>query len=772
MNLKYLGLKALTYVIQQDPNLALQHQMTIIECLDHTDPIIKRETLELLYRITNEQNVIIIVQKMLDYLKQSKDECTIIALVGKIADLSERYAPNNQWFIQTMNIVFSVGGDVMHSDIPNNFLKLLAEGFDDEKEDSQLRLYAVQSYLALLETKNSHYPQRFLQVISWVLGEYSYLVKDLHVESVMTKLYSILKKNLVTDETKTWIVAAMIKLAARCPHCSLVDKLIQEFSTSLDTVTRQQICELKLLRENGSLMQQLFPINSSCEDLMVDASLSFLDGFVGDALGDGAAPYIPHHQRQQEKMSEKALNLQPYGLCFSPALPSVSLTEGHSPSAVSGVSGNSGDIGQNEDARLKLDGVRKLWGKEGYLLKKESESVNPQSVSKSPLGSGSLLYDNDEKCEGTSSDQHVLPISEEEKEKRQLASTLFVGIGSNAVSLMGKVDQTSKRFKRKSKMGANKVFDKEQSYSPRQLLCDGDNYTPPIQLSDAHIVNSALLDSHPCSIGLGDVVEENVSSLFANSDLDIIKHLQTISSQENHEYPVPSLPPDLAQHPHSPVTEYAGSETLSIFLSKVWKEDSVLLALFIVNKTSSVVNNICVKFEDSENCTVSLSLHCQISQVQALGVQQCCDRVQMMLPCTTAVVSGCVSFTSELEGAFQLAFSVEFLLLDFIRPLVISTEEFGKMWQSFSGDKKHEISISSAQESLSSILHNLQPKLNFYIVEVIGKEGIVACKMLPSVPSLLHCLFHDGLLTLWIRSPSLVLEDCFLSHCQNTLDKQ
>lgn len=38
-----LGLKALTYVVQQDPKLALQHQMTIIECLDHPDLIIKRE---------------------------------------------------------------------------------------------------------------------------------------------------------------------------------------------------------------------------------------------------------------------------------------------------------------------------------------------------------------------------------------------------------------------------------------------------------------------------------------------------------------------------------------------------------------------------------------------------------------------------------------------------------------------------------------------------------------------------------------------------------
>lgn len=40
----------------------------------------------------------------------------------------DTYAPDNAWFIQTMNAVFSVGGDVMHPDISNNFLRLLAEG--------------------------------------------------------------------------------------------------------------------------------------------------------------------------------------------------------------------------------------------------------------------------------------------------------------------------------------------------------------------------------------------------------------------------------------------------------------------------------------------------------------------------------------------------------------------------------------------------------------------------------------------------------------------
>lgn len=41
-------------------------------------------------------------------------------------------------------------------------------GFDDEKEDHQLRMYAVQSYLTLLEEEDKLYPQKFLQVMSWV----------------------------------------------------------------------------------------------------------------------------------------------------------------------------------------------------------------------------------------------------------------------------------------------------------------------------------------------------------------------------------------------------------------------------------------------------------------------------------------------------------------------------------------------------------------------------------------------------------------------------
>lgn len=38
------------------------------------------------------------------------------------------YAPDNEWFIETMNTVFSLSGDMIHPDLPNSFLNLLSEG--------------------------------------------------------------------------------------------------------------------------------------------------------------------------------------------------------------------------------------------------------------------------------------------------------------------------------------------------------------------------------------------------------------------------------------------------------------------------------------------------------------------------------------------------------------------------------------------------------------------------------------------------------------------
>nr|XP_030698741.1 AP-4 complex subunit epsilon-1 isoform X7 [Globicephala melas] len=601
INLKYLGLKALTYVIQQDPTLALQHQMTIIECLDHPDPIIKRETLELLYRITNAQNITVIVQKMLEYLHQSKEEYIIVNLVGKIAELAEKYAPDNAWFIQTMNAVFSVGGDVMHPDIPNNFLRLLAEGFDDETENQQLRLYAVQSYFTLLDVENVFYPQRFLQVMSWVLGEYSYLLDKETPEEVITKLYKLLRSDSISSETKAWIIAAVTKLTPQAHSSNIVERLIQEFTTSLDTCLRQHAFELKHLHENVKFMKGLLPVDKSCEDMVVDASLSFLDGFVAEELSQGAAPYKPHHQRQEEKLSqEKVLSFEPYGLSFS----SSGFSGRQSPAGISlgsDISGNSTETGLKETNSLKLEGIKKLWGKEGYLPKKESKTGDETEAL--PVPQENIIMENVDQIITKNDHSQALTQSKEEKEKQLLASSLFVGLGSES------------------------------------------------------------------TINL--------------------------------------------------ITEQPG---------------------------------------------------CCLPVIEAESTKNFQYSVQMEKPFTEGNLSGFINYQVMDTHSVQLEFSVNLSLLDFIRPLKISTEDFGKLWLSFANDVKQNVKMSESQAALPSTLKALQQELRLHVVDIIGNEGLLACQLLPSIPCLLHFRVHGDMLALWFRSSCSTLPDYLLYQCQKVME--
>ena len=47
----------------------------------------------------------IIVEKMVEYLRGVMDDVAKADVVQRIGDLAERYAPDTQWFIDTMNQV-------------------------------------------------------------------------------------------------------------------------------------------------------------------------------------------------------------------------------------------------------------------------------------------------------------------------------------------------------------------------------------------------------------------------------------------------------------------------------------------------------------------------------------------------------------------------------------------------------------------------------------------------------------------------------------------
>lgn len=67
------------------------------------------QTLDLLYKMTNPSNVAVIADRLIAYLRSTRDDYIRADLVAKITQLAERFAPDNLWFIQTMNAVFELG---------------------------------------------------------------------------------------------------------------------------------------------------------------------------------------------------------------------------------------------------------------------------------------------------------------------------------------------------------------------------------------------------------------------------------------------------------------------------------------------------------------------------------------------------------------------------------------------------------------------------------------------------------------------------------------
>ncbi|XP_070687362.1 AP-4 complex subunit epsilon-1 [Pempheris klunzingeri] len=782
INLKYLGLKALTYVVQQDPKLALQHQMTVIECLDHPDLIIKRETLELLFRITNAQNVRVIVEKMLEFLRISNDDYTTIDLVGKVAELAEKYAPDNEWFIETMNTVFSLGGDMMQLDIPNSFLKLLSEGFESEEEDRKLRLFAVDSYVSLLQGEPGKLPQRFLQVISWVLGEYSYLREELEPATVLRLLAKLLDMKNTSSETKSWVLMAMTKLCEGGAAVSVAQEVSETYSNSMDTVLRQRAQELEHLSQDSELRARVLPRDGGQEPLEVDSSLSFLDGFVSEALAAGAAPYKPPHQRQEELAQAKALSLEPYSLSLPISVSSCSIADRQSPTLLSmssGLSGDSTDISHKGGATtLKLDGVKRVWGREGYLAQKEPVEEAAHVEVPSPLRSPSQQGEADNSHSQTPT---PTPTSEPEQEKQQLASSLFVGLGSqSSVCLMEKCEPTAQRFRRKAKSQGPSSGASEQtsnslvstSNTVDNLLCDNVLDT---NISSEPAISSpkqtSPLSQRQKGLGLCDIKGRN-PSLSKDNCVAANDHAPHEDPDRPKDLCLSShLPAELSGLPHSEITPLSSNQSLDLSACHVQKEDSLVLVVFIYNSCDSDIQQILLRL-DSDELEVSCVCDSPMQEVRSHSVAACQYSLTVKRPSVHVEVGGTVSYQLTVGTLQSVQFSYKLPLTSFIRPLTVSTEEYGTMWLAFSHDTKQNLTlISDGQESLTATLNVLKKKLQLHVVEIIGMEGIVACQLLQDQPCLMHCRVHVGTLAVWLRSPVPDLPDCLIYHCQRALQE-
>ena len=218
-NLKYLGITSLSRIVLIEPSYAARHKEIVMDCLEDHDETIKRKTLDLLYAMTNEDNVVVIVARLLKFLAAAHDQYLKADLVNNITALAYTFLPSMDWYISTMNTVIKLGEQYVENQTVQGMLKMIAEGSDELEEDDneQFRLNSVELYYQLLDSSD-HLPETLIQIIAWVLGEYGFMSQKYKDDEIIDRMCDLLEKSYEQTDTRGYVCNHQTHTPNLSPH--------------------------------------------------------------------------------------------------------------------------------------------------------------------------------------------------------------------------------------------------------------------------------------------------------------------------------------------------------------------------------------------------------------------------------------------------------------------------------------------------------------------------------------------------------------------------
>ena len=214
-NLRCTGINGLTLIIQINPNYVMTHQQVIVDCLEENDETLKKNTFELLYKMTNLKNVEVIVDKMMNYLKHTTLESVSKKdILTKITELTERFAPSKSWFIKVMNELFVNFGDMITDDILSKLIKIITEWERETDDIEEFKKFTIENYAIIVENYAA-LPDSLVKLLAWVTGEYTnklYFNDQNKIKQILEMLTYLLNKTYDDDMTKCLLISAIAKI--------------------------------------------------------------------------------------------------------------------------------------------------------------------------------------------------------------------------------------------------------------------------------------------------------------------------------------------------------------------------------------------------------------------------------------------------------------------------------------------------------------------------------------------------------------------------------
>jgi len=260
-NIRYVALNTLSKVVNADLEAVQRHRNTIVDCLKDPDVSIRKRALDLIYALVNESNIKILAHELINFLQTASLEFRG-ELTAKLCNVTEKYAPNKRWQVDTIIRVMSIAGPHVPEEISASLIALIAGS-------PELQPYAVQKmYLSLL----TEFSQNVLaQVASWCIGEFGDMLvnprdpvpdaEPLKVteNDVIDILEKVMRFPSSETQTKQYALTALMKLTTRFSSSqSRIRELINAFRSAIEVEVQQRANEYTKLAGFPGVVPKLF----------------------------------------------------------------------------------------------------------------------------------------------------------------------------------------------------------------------------------------------------------------------------------------------------------------------------------------------------------------------------------------------------------------------------------------------------------------------------------------------------------------------------------
>ena len=465
-NLRCTGIIGLGLIIQINPKYVMNFQNIIVDCMEVNDETLKKYTFNLLYKMTTVNNVEIIVEKMIKYLKDLKKiekSDYNVEVLKKIMELAERFAPSKDWFVKVTNDLFINFGEMVDDDIITKLFEILYDWEKESESVEEFKKLTLENYATIVENY-SIIPSSFVKLISLITGEYAnklYENDEEKIKGIIEMMVYLLNKKYEDEIIKCFIINAIMKIHSGINYIEItsVDEAINKYSKIKNPEIQQRCLEYKRNKEK-KISQGFYNFNicnkNSNKD--IDFDLKFLNDFcnTNNKSSKKYNPDLSDYYMEKFSNPDKKINIGPYQVTSN-----ILSMPGANSKMNNLYESNQNYLTNDMKNELRIKAEKK-WGEEGYSKKEEENKKWGVDAIKIESIGGNYNDNKNEKKEfyydnKKNNKKSNKQIEEDDPNKKKLMQDLFGGLNSDDIQPQKKTNKNKKEQSQIKNVNINKI---------------------------------------------------------------------------------------------------------------------------------------------------------------------------------------------------------------------------------------------------------------------------------------------------------------------------